>query len=116
MTLERDEAALTALCNKDGDAVIRLVIDLRGEKDCTTALPLIVDTFPASRDRYACGVRQLLLRDPQPSTYRENFKPCLASSSILASSAPALKSRQTLTSLPTPPPILTKGSMTTAPL
>jgi hypothetical protein len=24
MTLERDEAALTALCNKDGDAVIRL--------------------------------------------------------------------------------------------
>ena len=53
---------------------------------------------------------------PQPSTYRENAKACRAASSIWASSALSLRSRQTLMSLPTPPPILTKGSMTTAPL
>src|SRR3979411_2191594 len=32
--VDRDEAALKALCNKHGDAVIPLVIDLLDPKDC----------------------------------------------------------------------------------
>src|SRR5260370_17476927 len=37
--VDRDEAALKALCNKHGDAVIPLVIDLLDPKDCATLLP-----------------------------------------------------------------------------
>jgi ribitol 2-dehydrogenase len=37
--VDRDEAALKALCNKHGDAVIALVIDLLDPKDCATLLP-----------------------------------------------------------------------------
>jgi ribitol 2-dehydrogenase len=37
--VDRDEAALKALCNKHGDAVIPLVIDLLDSKDCATLLP-----------------------------------------------------------------------------
>ena len=66
--------------------------------------------------RPTASVLKIESRDPQPSTYRENAKACRASSSIWASSALSLRSRQTLISLPTPPPTLTKGSMTTAPL
>jgi hypothetical protein len=63
------------------------------------------------------AVPRLLTRsDPQPSTNREKARDSRAASSIWASSASSLRSRQTLMSLPTPPPILTKGSMTTAPL
>ena len=59
--------------------------------------------------------RQLAGDYPHPSTYRENANACRAASSIWASSALSLRSRQTLMSLPTRPPILTNGSMTTAP-
>ena len=34
--VDRDEAALMALCNKHGDAVIPLVVDLLDPKDCAT--------------------------------------------------------------------------------
>jgi NAD(P)-dependent dehydrogenase (short-subunit alcohol dehydrogenase family) len=37
--VDRDEAALKALCNKHGDTVIPLVIDLLDSKDCATLLP-----------------------------------------------------------------------------
>ena len=37
--VDRDVAALKALCNKHGDAVIPLVIDLLNPKDCATLLP-----------------------------------------------------------------------------
>src|SRR4051794_15171726 len=37
--VDRDEAALKALSNKHGDAVIPLVIDLLDPKDCATLLP-----------------------------------------------------------------------------
>ncbi len=80
-------------------------------------VPFALDTCVALRGRFACGIlRQLSPCDLQPSTYRENAKACRDASSISASSALSLRSRQTLMSLPTPPPILTKGSMTTAPL
>ena len=41
--VDRDEAALKALCNKHGDAVIPLVIDLLDPKDCTTLLPKVLE-------------------------------------------------------------------------
>ena len=71
--------------------------------------------FCPRRCRRAHGDPSSCSVDLQPSTYRENAKACRAASSIWASSALSLRSRQTLMSLPTPPPILTKGSMTTAP-
>ena len=40
--VDRDEAALNALCNKHGDAVIPLVIDLLDPKDCATLLPRVL--------------------------------------------------------------------------
>ena len=41
--IDRDEAALDALCSKHGDAVIPLIIDLLDPKDCATLLPQILD-------------------------------------------------------------------------
>lgn len=41
--VDRDEAALTALCEKHGDAVIPLAIDLLDPKRCATLLPQILD-------------------------------------------------------------------------
>jgi NADP-dependent 3-hydroxy acid dehydrogenase YdfG len=40
--VDRDEAALKALCNKHGDAVIPLVINLLDPKDCATLLPRVL--------------------------------------------------------------------------
>jgi NAD(P)-dependent dehydrogenase (short-subunit alcohol dehydrogenase family) len=37
--VDRDEAALTALCNRHGAAVIPLAIDLLDPRDCVTLLP-----------------------------------------------------------------------------
>lgn len=39
----RDEAALKALCNKHGDAVIPLVIDLLDPQDCATLMPMVLE-------------------------------------------------------------------------
>lgn len=53
----------------------------------------------------------------QPSrTNRENARALRASSSIFASSAPLLRSRHTRMSDPMVPPVLTNGSITTAPV
>src|SRR5688572_19365280 len=41
--VDRDEAALKALCDKHGDAVIPLVIDLLDPKDCATLLPRVLE-------------------------------------------------------------------------
>ncbi len=41
--VDRNEAALKALCNKHGDAVIPLVIDLLDPKDCATLLPRVLE-------------------------------------------------------------------------
>src|SRR5258706_8264180 len=41
--VDRDEAALKALCNKHGDAVIPLVIDLLDPKGCATLLPRVLE-------------------------------------------------------------------------
>ena len=41
--VDRDEAALKALCNKHGNAVIPLVIDLLDPKDCATLLPRVLE-------------------------------------------------------------------------
>src|SRR5260370_34322715 len=41
--VDRDEAALKALCNKRGDAVIPLVIDLLDPQDCATLLPRVLE-------------------------------------------------------------------------
>ena len=41
--VDRDEAALKALCNKHGDAVIPLIIDLLDPKDCATLLPRVLE-------------------------------------------------------------------------
>ena len=41
--VDRDEAALDALCSKHGNAVIPLVIDLLDSKDCATLLPKVLD-------------------------------------------------------------------------
>src|SRR5258708_22151969 len=43
MMVDRDEAALKALCNKHGDAVIPLIIDLLDPKDCATLLPRVLE-------------------------------------------------------------------------
>ena len=41
--VDRDEAALTALREKHGDAVIPLVIDLLDAKSCATLMPQILE-------------------------------------------------------------------------
>lgn len=41
--VDRDEAALTTLCEQHGDAAIPLVIDLLDPKDCATLLPRILE-------------------------------------------------------------------------
>jgi ribitol 2-dehydrogenase len=41
--VDRDEAALTALREKHGDAVIPLVIDLLDAKSCATLMPQIME-------------------------------------------------------------------------
>ena len=41
--VDRDEAALKALCDKHGDVVIPLVIDLLDPKDCATLLPRVLE-------------------------------------------------------------------------
>lgn len=41
--VDRDEAALKALCNKHGDAVIPLVVDLLDPTACATLLPRVLD-------------------------------------------------------------------------
>jgi ribitol 2-dehydrogenase len=43
VVVDRDEGALKALCNKYGDAVIPLVIDLLDPKDCATLLPRVLE-------------------------------------------------------------------------
>src|ERR1700758_2193078 len=59
--VDRDEAALKALCNKHGDAVIPLVIDLLDPKDCATLLPRALekagqlDILPADAGTYVGG-------------------------------------------------------------
>jgi ribitol 2-dehydrogenase len=59
--VDRDEAALKALCNKHGDAVIPLVIDLLDPKDCATLLPRVLekagqlDIFHANAGTYLGG-------------------------------------------------------------
>jgi len=59
--IDRDEAALTALRSKHGDAVIPLVIDLLDPKDCATLLPRILktarqlDIFHANAGTYVGG-------------------------------------------------------------
>ena len=40
--VDRDEAALKALCEKHGDAVIPLVIDLLDPKDCASLVPRVL--------------------------------------------------------------------------
>ncbi len=40
--VDRDKAALTAICEKHGDAVIPLVIDLLDPKSCATLLPQVL--------------------------------------------------------------------------
>lgn len=42
--VDRDEAALTALCSKLGDAAIPLVIDLLDPKACATLAPRVLET------------------------------------------------------------------------
>ncbi|MEX1026597.1 MAG: SDR family oxidoreductase [Candidatus Paceibacterota bacterium] len=41
--VDRDEAALTVLCEKHGDAVIPLVIDLLDPQSCATLLPRVLE-------------------------------------------------------------------------
>ena len=41
--VDRDEAALNALCDKHGNAVLQLVIDLLDPKDCATLLPRVLE-------------------------------------------------------------------------
>ena len=54
--VDRDEAALKALCNKHGDAVIPLVIDLLDPKDCATLLPRSPrEGRPARHPACKCG-------------------------------------------------------------
>ncbi|HQT46188.1 MAG: glucose dehydrogenase [Acidocella sp. 20-63-7] len=59
--VDRDEAALGALCAKYGDAVIPLVIDLLDPKDCTTLVPRAlekvghIDIFHANAGIYVGG-------------------------------------------------------------
>ena len=59
--VDRDEAALTALHRKHGEAVIPLVIDLLDPKDCATLLPRVLeqagqfDIFHANAGTYVGG-------------------------------------------------------------
>src|SRR3981081_3564391 len=59
--VDRDEAALKALCSKHGDAVIPLVIDLLDPKDCGTWVPRVLekagqlDIFHANAGTYVGG-------------------------------------------------------------
>jgi ribitol 2-dehydrogenase len=59
--IDRDEAALAALRNKHGDAVIPLIIDLLDPRDCATLLPRILETagqldiFHANAGTYVGG-------------------------------------------------------------
>lgn len=57
--VDRDEAALKALCNKHGDAVIPLVIDLLDPTDCATLLPRVLaghlDILHANAGTYVGG-------------------------------------------------------------
>jgi ribitol 2-dehydrogenase len=59
--VDRDAAALTAVGDKHGDAVIPLVIDLLDAKDCATLLPKILeqagrlDIFHANAGSYVGG-------------------------------------------------------------
>src|SRR6478609_6216337 len=55
VVVDRDEAALTALCNKHGDAVIPLVIDLLDPKDCATLLPRVLEKAPTRHLPCECG-------------------------------------------------------------
>lgn len=57
-----------------------------------------------------------IIANQPPRTKRENASALRASSSIFAMSAPPLRSRHTLISEPMVPPVLTKGSMITAPV
>jgi ribitol 2-dehydrogenase len=41
--VDRDHAALTALCNKHGEAVIPMVIDLLDPQDCASLLPRVLE-------------------------------------------------------------------------
>src|SRR5262249_13156097 len=41
--VDRDEAALTALCKKHGDAVMPIVIDLLDPQDCASLLPKVLE-------------------------------------------------------------------------
>ena len=43
LLVDRDEAALAAVCEKHGDAVIPLVIDLLDPKACATLLPRVLE-------------------------------------------------------------------------
>lgn len=59
--IDRDQAALSALCAKHGDAAIPLVIDLLDAKDCATLLPRVlekagqIDIFHANAGTYVGG-------------------------------------------------------------
>ena len=55
--VDRDEAALKALCNKHGDAVIPLVIDLLDPKDCATLLPRVLEK--AGHQTMACATADM---------------------------------------------------------
>jgi len=52
--VDRDEAALKALCNKHGDAVIPLVIDLLDPKGCATLLPRVLEKAGQSTSCMQC--------------------------------------------------------------
>src|SRR5205085_7131427 len=41
--IDRDEAALKVLCNKHGEAVIPLALDLLDPRDCATLLPRVLE-------------------------------------------------------------------------
>src|SRR5882757_7276053 len=53
--VDRDEAALKALCNKHGDAVIPLVIDLLDPKDCYAAAESPREDRPTRHPACKCG-------------------------------------------------------------
>ena len=59
--VDRDEAALKALCRKHGDAVTPLVVDLLDPKDCASLLPRVlekmghIDIFHANAGTYVGG-------------------------------------------------------------
>jgi ribitol 2-dehydrogenase len=61
--VDRDEAAMTKLREKHGDAVIPLVIDLLDPKSCATLLPQVLekagqlDILPVDRRGSRCEAR-----------------------------------------------------------